>query len=229
MSTKAKDTKVKGKKAKATTASARRVRDDDLASLVAAKKAKLHEAMTDTRIAELKVEEPPDLRMAGTLYDRFEIGKLQYLDRNRVRWIPPGPTWTGPDLFEFFPKTERPFVFIRHSGQQITPRNMITDIGSIPRLAGLFSRGLTPWGYAAAFLIHDWEFELHHCGGTNETFDQVRDMMMECVKTLMEGGLAPKSQWNFWLLYQGINSALAHRYWDRDPPSCTLPPYNPEA
>ena len=33
--------------------------------------------------------------------------------------------------------------------------------------------------------------------------------MMECVKTLMEKSLAPKSQWNFWLLYQGINSALA--------------------
>jgi hypothetical protein len=96
-------------------------------------------------------------------------------------------------------------------------------------LAGLFSRGLTPWGYAAAYLVHDWEFELHHCGGTTKTFDQVRDTMMECVKTLMEKSLAPKSQWNFWLLYQGINSALAHRYWDRDPPSCTLPPYDPEA
>jgi hypothetical protein len=234
MSTKAKDRKVKGKKAKttaikATTASARKVKNGDFASLVEAKKTKLHEAMADTRIAELKVEEPPDLRMAGALYDRFAVGELQNLERNRVRWIPPGPTWTGPDLFEFIPKADRPFTFIRHRGQQISPHNMITDIGSIPRLAGLFSRGLTPWGYAAAYLVHDWEFELHHCGGTTKTFDQVRDTMMECVKTLMEKSLAPKSQWNFWLLYQGINSALAHRYWDRDPPSCTLPPYDPEA
>jgi hypothetical protein len=85
MSTKAKDTKVKGKKAKATTVRARRVKDDDFASVIEAKKAKLHEAMKDTRIADLNVEEPPDLRIAGTLCDRFEIGKLQYLDRNRVR------------------------------------------------------------------------------------------------------------------------------------------------
>jgi hypothetical protein len=106
---------------------------------------------------------------------------------------------------------------------------MITDIGSIPRLAGVFARGLSPWGYAAAYLVHDWEFELHHCGQTAKTFEQVRDTMMECVKTLMEKRLAPKSQLNFWLLYQGINSAVARRYWNRDPPSCTLPPYKPEA
>jgi hypothetical protein len=120
--------------------------------------------------------------MAGALYDRFAAGELQNLDHNRVRWIPPGPTWTGPDLFEFIPNADRPFTFIRHSGQQVSPHNMITDIGSIPRLAGLFSRGLTPWGYAAPYLVHDWEFELHHCGGTTKTFDQVRDTMMECVK-----------------------------------------------
>lgn len=106
---------------------------------------------------------------------------------------------------------------------------MITDIGSIPRLAGVLSRGLTPWSYAAAFLVHDWEFELHHCRGTSKTFEQVRDTMMECVKTMMEKSLAPKSQVNFWLLYQGINSAIAHRLWNRDPPRCTLPDYRPEA
>ncbi|MGA7371931.1 MAG: hypothetical protein WBW37_04815, partial [Methyloceanibacter sp.] len=66
---------------------------------------------------------------------------------NRVRWIPPGPTWTGPDLFEFIPKADRPFTFIRHSGQQISPHNRHRVD---PTLAGLFSRGLTPWGYAAA-------------------------------------------------------------------------------
>ena len=82
-------------------------------------------------------------------------------------------------------------------------------------------------GYAPAYLIHDWEFELHHCGRTNKTFEQVRDTMMQCVKTLMEGGLVPKSTFDFWLLYQGINSDLAHRYWDRNPP-ITLPQYNPE-
>src|SRR6478672_676670 len=124
MSTKAKDTKVKGKKAKkakttaikATTASARRVKDGDFASLVEAKKVKLHDAMTDTRIAELKVEEPPDLAIAGELYARFAIGELQNLERNRVRWIPPGPTWTGPDLFEFIPNADSPFSFTRNSG-----------------------------------------------------------------------------------------------------------------
>jgi hypothetical protein len=105
---------------------------------------------------------------------------------------------------------------------------MITDLGSIPRAVGLFFRGLTPWGYAPAYLVHDWQFEQHHCGRTNATFEDVRDTMMQGVKTLMEAQTAPKNLRDFWLLYQGINSQIARRYWNRNPPLCTIPPDTPE-
>lgn len=202
----------------------------DFAALVEAKKDKLLEARETTALAEQEkmMMAPADLAMAASLYDRFKVGAIQHLDRGRVRWIPPGAAWTGPDLFEFIPRKDKPFGFVRPDGEVISPRNMITDIGSIPRLAGIFSRALTPWGYAAAYLIHDWEFELHHCGGTPKTFAQVRDTMMECVKTMMETDVAPKSEWNLWMLYQAIDSSIAHSYWDRDPPECTLPDYRPE-
>jgi hypothetical protein len=203
--------------------------DDELkANSIEAKKAKLREAMEETTIADIELVEPADLTAAMSLYDRFKVGDFQYLNRNRSRWIPPGDTWHGPDLFEYIPKKVHPFMFVRSNGETVAPRNMITDIGTIPRLAGLLRRGLTSWGYAPAYICHDWEFELHHCQKTNKSFDQVCDTMMECVKTLMEKYLAPKSMTDFWLLYQGINSKVAHHYWDRNPPKCTLPPDDPE-
>jgi hypothetical protein len=76
--------------------------------------------------------------------------------------------------------------------------------------------------------VHDWEFELHHCGRTPHTFDQVRDIMMQGVKTLMEEKICPKNIHHFWLLYEGINSFVAKNYWNRNPPQCTLPPDNPK-
>jgi hypothetical protein len=195
-----------------------------------AKKAKLREAMEDTRLSELELVEPPDLKAAASLYERFQPGDFQNLERNRARWVAPGPKWHGPDIFEFIPKGKDPdsFRFVPPKGQPVVPRNMFTDVGTIPRLAGVFRRGLTPWGYAPAYLVHDWEFEQHHCDQTAKTFDEVRDTMMQCVKTLMEKGLVPKNLFDFWLLYQAIDSLFAHRYWDRDPPTCTLPPDNPD-
>ena len=204
------------------------MQDPAFAALVEAKKAKIIESMQAAPLAEAVPPAPMDLEATLNLYDRYPVGEIRFLERVRVRWIPPGPAWTGPDLFEFIPKREQPYSFRRASGEEIVPRNMITDIGSIPRLAGILGRALTPWGHAAAFLVHDWEFELHHCRRTGKSFEQVRDTMMEVVKTMMEKGLAPKSQVTFLALYQGINSFVARRLWNREPPSCTLPDDQPE-
>jgi hypothetical protein len=184
--------------------------------------------MQEAPLTEAVPPAPMDLEATINLYDRYQVGEIRFLERVRVRWIPPGPAWTGPDLFEFIPKRDQPYSFVRSIGEEISPQNMITDIGSIPRLVGVIGRGLTPWSHAGAFLVHDWEFELHHCRRTPKSFEQVRDTMMECVKTMMEKGLVPKSQVTFLALYQGINSFIARRLWNRDPPRCTLPDYQPE-
>ena len=172
--------------------------------ILEAKKAKLQEAMETTAVSEMEIKAPAGLSVTISLYDSFEVGEICQLKRNRVRWIAPGPTWRGPDLFEFVPKKTQPFDFAPPQAVQ-SHHDMYTDIGTIPRIAGVFRQGLTPWGNAPAYLIHDWEFELHHCGRTNKTFEQVRDTMMQCVKTLMEGRSVPKSPFDFWLLYQAID------------------------
>src|SRR3954453_4582209 len=164
------------------------------------KKKKIKELNNLTRkltadVAEFEIE------TASSLYDGYRTGQYRNLDRMRGRWVAPGSKWDGPDLFEFIPKKQDAFQFVPPGGDPIVPRNMITDVGSIPRAFGLFFRGLSPWGYAPAYLVHDWEFELHHCNRTPKNFDEVRDTMMQGVKTLMEQKLAPKNVHDFWRLY----------------------------
>ena len=97
---------------------------------------------------------------------------------------------------------------------------MFTDGGSIPRPFWVF-RNLSPWGYAPAFLVHDWEFDVYHCELSEKTFDEVNATMMEGVRTLMETGICPKDRLAFAAIYAGISSPVGRMVWDR--PGCTLP------
>ena len=79
----------------------------------------------------------------------------QFSGKLDVRWI-------ENDRFLFLSRTEEPFVFKRPDGQIIRPGPMYTDGGSIPRLLwGI--KGYSPWGYAPAYIVHDWLFEAKHC------------------------------------------------------------------
>jgi len=146
----------------------------------------------------------------------FPLGRFEGLENIRLRWV-------RPDWFEFIPRATTPFAFIRANGTRIEPRRMFTDGGSIPRIARL-GEGLDPWGYAPAFLCHDREFDVHHCGRSNKTFEEVRDMMMEAVRTLMNLGLGSASALVFQLIYAGIDSGVARDLWKTRVDRCPLPP-----
>lgn len=120
--------------------------------------------------------------------------------------------WVKPDIFRMEPHTPR-FRFIRSTGEIIEPGKMFTDGGSIPR-ALWFVRELSPWSYAPAFLIHDWLFDCHHAGTTDKSFEEVRDIMMEGVRTLMESGVCESNRLVFDLIHSGIDSFIARRVWD---------------
>ncbi|AUQ49037.1 hypothetical protein PhaeoP83_00731 [Phaeobacter inhibens] len=45
---------------------------------------------------------------------------------------------------------------------QIKPGAIYTDGGSIPRAAQVF-KGFSPWGYAPAYMVHDWLFVAKKC------------------------------------------------------------------
>ena len=152
----------------------------------------------------------------GRSYGDTPAGRFENLESNRL-------AWREPDWFELVPKRTVPFRFVRASGETIEPRRMFTDGGSIPRVLWPI-RSLSPWGYAPAFLVHDWEFDLHHCGRTPKSFDEVRDTMMEAVKTLMETGVCPLDRIAFRAIQGGIDSPVARIVWNLDAPICPIPP-----
>ena len=139
----------------------------------------------------------------GKFYPDFPVGKFEG---------EPFLVWVQPDIFRMEPQP-KPFRFIRSDGEVIEPGKMFTDGGSIPR-ALWFVKDLSPWAYAPAFLIHDWLFDCHHAGTTQKKFEEVRDIMLEGVHTLMETGVCQANRLAFDLIYAGIDSFVARRVWN---------------
>jgi hypothetical protein len=139
----------------------------------------------------------------------FELGTFHNMDSVFIRWV-------DGEWFQYCPSQETPFSFERHNGEVVTPGVMNTDGGSIPRIFWWIT-GLSPWDYGPAYLIHDWEFDLHHANETNKTFDEVNRTMMEALRTLMDAGYAETNAWAFSRIWDGINSDWAKRVWNGRP------------
>src|SRR5262249_9096204 len=91
---------------------------------------------------------------SGASYEDFHVGSLK--GKLIVQW------WER-DKFVFLPDKDDPLTFKRSDGETITPGRMFTDGGSIPRPLWIF-RQYSPWGYAPAFIVHDWLFHMKQCG-----------------------------------------------------------------
>lgn len=85
-----------------------------------------------------------------------------------VMWVGEGSPSSGDGQFVFVPNPSDPLQISRFDNQgrqvgpSIQPEMMYTDGGSIPRIATVFN-GFSPWGYAPAYMIHDWLFIANHC------------------------------------------------------------------
>ncbi|MEJ2124824.1 MAG: hypothetical protein P8Y47_08440 [Alphaproteobacteria bacterium] len=141
-------------------------------------------------------------------YNATPAGTFQNLDKINLRWL-------RPDWFEYIPDPERPFSFTRASGEVITPNQMLTDGGTIPRALWVKPE-FSPWCYTPCFLVHDWEFDQHHAEASAKTFEDVRDTLAEGLKTLMESNEFPKGERIFSAIYAGVSTDIAREYWDSD-------------
>jgi hypothetical protein len=115
---------------------------------------------------------------AGMHFDRTQEGTLK--GKLLVEWI-------DPDQFIFTPDKDSPLTFTRKNGQSFAPGKMYTDGGSIPRPLWAI-RSYSPWGYAPAFIFHDWLFEVKHCkysGYESLTVEDAALVMSEVMKTMM--------------------------------------------
>ena len=144
-----------------------------------------------------------------------------------VMWVDEGGP-SGDGNFLFVPDPEDPLIFRRSNpgnpGALIRPGLMYTDGGSIPKIAQVF-KGLSPWGYAPAYMIHDWIFTARHCivdGETNTRFDQVRDVTFkdsaeilgEAIQGLIADERVQPNDLAGSAITTAVDSAIAKRLWD---------------
>jgi len=151
--------------------------------------------------------------------------------------------WVGADKFVYWPYTQDPLTFTpaRSSGlpvDSIRPGLMYTDGGSIPRPLRA-SESFSPWGYAPAYMVHDWLFAAHHCivqgrpdaGDLRDRieYDKVRAFSFDnsisalagVMRTLMQNGRVSSDPSAFNAISFGVETAIARRLWDDpDPRKC---------
>jgi Protein of unknown function (DUF1353) len=137
--------------------------------------------------------------------------------------------WVHNDYFLFLPNTDDPFTFIRKDGSEIRPGPMYTDGASIPRyLWGI--EGYSPWGYAPAYIVHDWLFEAHHCGYEPDdryTFADSVTVMGESLKAVMEASPEYRNYFVFDSVVAAAASPIAQRLWEEG--ACKPPPFDFQA
>jgi hypothetical protein len=152
----------------------------------------------------------------------FPPGQFQNLENIRLEWI-------SPDYFLFIPKLNNPFRFVRAHGKgAVEPRTFFTDGASVPRVFR-WNSNLDQFGLLPAALLHDWQFDRHHCGQLpDNAFADVNDMLMEAINTMFRDGLATPDAFSFWAIYFGVSSPIAYAIWSQQLPTCPIPPDRPE-
>lgn len=115
-----------------------------------------------------------------------------------VMWVGEPQGTSGGGRFVFVPSKD-PLVFTRRnpdaSVATIEPGMMYTDGGSIPSFAQVF-KGFSPWGYAPAYMVHDWLFVARKCLNDNDatedhqklaavTFEESAEIAAEAIKALI--------------------------------------------
>ena len=132
--------------------------------------------------------------------------------------------WIDQDKFRFISDSGDPLRFVRANNQVIQPNDMYTDGGSIPTPLRAI-KSYSPWGYAPAFIIHDWLFVMKQCKlPGHEQWDHLKaaDVFAEVMKTIMEderfGG--PRKLIHY-SMYEAVRTDIAKDYWDKG--ACELP------
>ncbi|WJH39372.1 DUF1353 domain-containing protein [Aliirhizobium terrae] len=144
-----------------------------------------------------------------------------------VMWVGPGTTGSGDGQFVFVPDPAAPLTFTRPgngAGKVIRPGVMYTDGGSIPRVAQVF-KGFNPWGYAPAYMIHDWLFTARHCivdGQSNAEYDRLKDVTFEdsavilgeAIRGLVAANQVDKDDVAGGTITWAVGSGIAKNLWD---------------
>ncbi len=141
-----------------------------------------------------------------------------------VMWVGEGGS-SGDGRFVYVPNPRDPLRLIRAEGspQVIQPEMIYTDGGSIPR-AGQMFRGFAPWGYAPAYMIHDWIFVARHCltdGTPTEAerkiaemeFQDSAEIIAEAIKALIASGKVRENDVAPRVIAGAVAGPVSYRRW----------------
>lgn len=123
--------------------------------------------------------------------------------------------WISEDLFMFVPNEQWPFSFTRSNGEVISPGLMVTDGGSVPRPLWAI-RNYSPWGYAPAFIVHDWLYQQKHCAASPYNYKDAAWIMSEAIKTMVEdkGGPGRGEKFVIYSMHEAVSSPIAAQLWE---------------
>jgi Protein of unknown function (DUF1353) len=126
--------------------------------------------------------------------------------------------WVDQDTFLFIPDPANPLTYTRANKEVVQPGMMRTDFGSVP-VALRALKSYSPWGYAPAFLIHDWLFVMKHCklpGHEKLDLDGAATIMAEALKTMMESKrFGEPNKLVHYSMYEAVRTSTARDYWDK--------------
>lgn len=142
-------------------------------------------------------------------YDRTKSGKLS--GKLVLEWI-------DQDKFRFISDSADPLTFVRANNEVIKPGEMFTDGGSIPGPLRAI-KSFSPWGYAPAFIMHDWLFVMKHCKiSGHEKWDHLKaaDVLSEVMKTVMESPrFGGPNKLVHYSMSEAVRTQIAKDYWDK--------------
>lgn len=160
------------------------------------------------------------------LYKSAEPG--EFTGRIYLMWIDDGGP-LGDGTFVFVPVPGQELKLKRKNPAAtvavIQPEMMYTDGGSIPRVAQAF-KGFSPWGYAPAYMVHDWLFLAKNCNTdgmakgrelevTDMTFRESADIMAEAIKTLVTERKVKPNDVSESLIPSAVGGPISESLWDR--------------
>jgi hypothetical protein len=137
-----------------------------------------------------------------TFNDYDDLPSGEYSGKVFLYWVGGSTPFLGDGKFVFIPAKEDPLTFTYRPSRDtakefvIEPDAIYTDGGSVPRIfAGV--KGLSPWDYGPAYVVHDWLFVAKRCrsGGSTDpkyafiddfTFKDSAEMMGAGLKALIE-------------------------------------------
>lgn len=152
-----------------------------------------------------------------------------------VMWVGEGGA-SGDGKFVFVPSPNAPLSFetvdAQGRRQVIRPEAMYTDGGSIPRIGQVFN-GFAPWGYAPAYMIHDWLFAARHClrdgiptaaerRMAGISFEDSAQILASAIKTLVDAGRVKPNDVAATAISAAVAGPVARSLWD-ETGACRVP------